>query len=417
MMSNESVFTCRYSKELEERRMQKIQKTVMLISEIGVFFLFFFGKFSFNFVWIIVLLFFLSTLFTYLTFKLRLKSEKSEKVRFPSSTSKNVLIFTVIKNDISSAKRFVEHYKEFPSNFHVLIFDDASTDGTYKYLLEASKKFENIATQRLVRSGRVLHPKGEGLEKVLKEANEDFVFLCDGDSLISLKDLNFLVSKIEKEKLDYASAQRRNIEKKKISYYSADTNELFMSLMNAFVTPFGGSIFPGSGHLFKKSSFKKFKYEDVCLSDDTYIGDWINKNKKRGKKFYSANVKELVPEKFSMKISQMLKWTRNGILERMKEFSIVNLVLYILLFAVAFSFLFPYAYISLIVYSVLAILFGNILGMNFAFKRTYAALLGFLAFSFELSLSTAYTLYLYNKAIFSPSFYIKGVNFERTKHE
>lgn len=395
------------------------KKIAMLSFEVLAFTVFFlFGKTPASFEWIIFFLFVGSAFFSFSFFNSKLKNEREQKKKFSSSTvSENVLIFTVIKNDISAAKRFVEHYGNFPPNFNVIVFDDSSNDGTYEYLIETSKKFKNVEVKRLVRSGRTLHPKGEGFERVLKEADEDLIFLCDGDSLISLKDLNFLIFKLEKEKLDYVSAQRRNIEKEKISYYSADTNELFMSLMNAFVTPFGGSIFPGSGHLFKKSSFKDFRYGDVCLSDDTYIGNWIIQNKKLGKKIYSASVKELAPNNFLVKISQMLKWTKNGVLERTRTFSLGALIEYSFLFTVIFSFVFFQTYFASLIYSVLAILFGTTLGMVFAFKKIKNAVLGFLAFSFELILSTAYTLYLYNKIIFSSSHNLASGNFERTRHE
>ncbi len=395
-----------------------LKRILLLTSEIVAFCIFFFsGKSPFFLGWSIPLLFFFSALLSYIIFVTKIKKEKDEKASFFLSSSKNVLIFTVIKNDIPSAKRFVEHYSKFPSNFRILIFDDNSADGTYEYLVKASKAFENVEIRRLVRSGRILHPKGEGFEIALKDKKSDFVFICDGDSLISLDDLNFLISTMEKEKLDYVSAQRRNIEKEKVSYYSADVNELFMSLMNEVASLFGGSIFPGSGHLIRKESFKTFKYDDICLSDDTYIGNWITQHKKRGKRVYSASVMELAPEKFSVKLSQMLKWTKNGVLERIRALSTGVLIQYFALFMIIFSFLFPKTYLSLITYDVLAILFGIILGMALSFKKIKGAILGFLAFSLELLFSTAYNVYLYNRAIFSNPRYLESGKFEKTKRE
>ncbi len=396
-----------------------LKKIMMLSSEIFAVLIFFaFRTRSIPSEGLFPLLFGIFSLSSFLLFEIRLKREKMKRKEiFHGITPKDVLIFTVIKNDIISAKRFVEHYGRFPHNFHILVFDDNSADGTYEYLLKASKTFENVEIRRLVRSGRVLHPKGEGFEIALKDEKSDFVFICDGDSLISLDDLNFLILTMEKEKLDYVSAQRRNVEKEKISYYSADINELFMSLMNEAVSIFGGSIFPGSGHLIRKESFKTFKYDDVCLSDDTYIGNWIAQHKKKGRRIYSASVMELAPEKFSVKLSQMLKWTKNGVLERIRSLSVGVLIQYSALFVIIFSFLFPKTYLSLITYSVLTILFGIILGMALAFKKIKGAILGFLAFSLELFFSTAYNVYLYNRAIFSNPRYLESGKFEKTKRE
>ncbi|WP_036221709.1 glycosyltransferase [Mesoaciditoga lauensis] len=393
-----------------------LKKIMMLSSEISaVLILFAFRTRSIPLEWFFPLLFGIFSLSSFLLFEIRLKREKMERKKiFHGITPKDVLIFTVIKNDIISAKRFIEHYGRFPHNFHILVFDDNSTDGTYEYLLKA---FKNVEIRRLIRSGRVLHPKGEGFEIALKDEKSDFVFICDGDSLISLDDLNFLILTMEKEKLDYVSAQRRNIEKEKISYYSADINELFMSLMNEVVSIFGGSIFPGSGHLIRKESFKTFKYNDVCLSDDTYIGNWIAQHKKKGRRIYSASVMELAPEKFSVKLSQMLKWTKNGVLERIRSLSMGVLIQYFALFMIIFSFLFPKTYLALITYGVLATLFGIILGMALSFKSFKGAILGFLLFSLELFFSTVYNVYLYNRAIFSNPRYLESGKFEKTKRE
>ena len=392
-----------------------LRNVIMFVVEFSALFFVLFLRLNTSYGWLVIVFFLISAMLAYLLFKSRLRYEKKLK-NMSNTISREILIFTVIKDDITAAKRFVEHYGNFPQNFHVLVFDDSSVDGTYEYLTNASKKFKNLEVRTLKRSERILHPKGEALEKALKE-NYDFIFLCDGDSLISLNDLNFLASRMEEKKLDYISAQRRNTEKERVSYYSADVNEIFMSLMNVLVSTVGGNIFPGSGHLFRRESFKDFKYESVCLSEDTYIGDWIHRHKKRGEKFYSVHVEELTPEKFTLKLFQMLKWTKNGIFERLKRPSWGTLLQYFLLFTIIFSTFRPHSCLFLVAYSAFTVLFGMIFGAALAFKKVKPAVIGFLVFSFEIFLSTLYNFYLYNKVALNKSDDSLMGNFERTKRE
>lgn len=223
---------------------------------------------------------------------------------------KNIELCIVAKNEGDHLIKVLKHYLSFPDSFKICVYDDSSDDGSFEQLLDLASKWQNrLTVKHLVRTDKILHPKGMGFESFIKETQAEILLINDADSLIEEADLEKAVGFLETQDYDVVHFSRRNDLSELLPTKVSDTEELNNTALKVLgITDY---CFPGSGILIKREAAQLVNYSDFIPGDDHEMGRQLQAARKKIYHFQTLFVHEKAPENFRDFFQQRFKWCRN----------------------------------------------------------------------------------------------------------
>ncbi len=254
----------------------------------------------------------LSVLLIYINFSRVLYREKNRTIdeSCPEIGDKIVELCIVGKNEGDGIINNLKYYLTFPEFFKITVFDDSSDDGSYEKLLKISgENPERLRVKRLERSGKILHPKGMGVETFIGETKADILLINDADTVIDVRDFENALDYLLSNGLDAVHLSRRNDISDSLATAVSDTEEI----CNTALKIFGISewCFPGSGIMLTAAAARILDYSDFVPGDDLEMGRQLKQNGSKAYHFQTLFVHEKAPSNFRDFFSQRSKWCRN----------------------------------------------------------------------------------------------------------
>jgi len=248
----------------------------------------------------------------FIILKIRIKNEKKSFETQETLNNNNLIISTVFKNEGETVVNTVNHYMNFKKPCKMVFYDDNSDDGSFEKLEDIQTKNNDLFTvKRLVKSDKILHPKGMGFEDLIENHECDYYLILDADTIIDEGTLQNALRMMSVKNIKVLHFTRRNDLSNDIANNIADTEELF-STVNKVIGIFPW-YFNGSGFIMKGEIAKKMIYDDYSPSDDCQISYFLRKNGIKVFDTLSLFAHEKAPTTVNKLIRQHSSWTKGGI--------------------------------------------------------------------------------------------------------
>ncbi len=156
-------------------------------------------------------------------------------------------------------------------NIEIILVDDGSPDNSGAICDELKQNDERIV---------VLHRKNEGVSSArnagLDIMSGDFVTFVDSDDYVAENYIECLYNAIKTENADISTCGhvRINFDRSEKIIFSDDSNKIFcMSGIESLTNLFYGKVCSASSgsKLYNKSLFKKLRFPDYVMGEDTFI--------------------------------------------------------------------------------------------------------------------------------------------------
>lgn len=299
----------------------------------------------------------LSFLFTSVRIRSVKKYERESYANRPYDVSQEICIITACKNEGDTIINTVKHYLSFPENVKFVLYDDGSTDGSYKELITISEIYpERFILKPLKRREIHIHPKAFALEDAFETVNCDYFLVIDADSMISRSDFENAVAAIQSRDIDVLHITRRNTAKNNLTYGMSDVEELMFGVFR--LLKIQSTIFEGSGFFVKSDLVSNFRFEEDSFSEDNYFYSQMKKKTDKIEFFYTLYSEERAADTLKQFIRQRINWF-NMCIPFFMTHEFLNLIFWnILITAIALTVYNPFSMGLVLISIVAGIIFG-----------------------------------------------------------